>query len=75
MADPDDVDSEPDQADLLTELAEYGADQRRWLKVLLPILQLRPEESDSRVTVDVALAVQAAAGRVCRICRSDLRDC
>ncbi len=60
--------------DQLIEAIESEAQQRLWLRAILPILAARSRDSDPSAHVQLALDLMhiAACERVCRIMRSDL---
>jgi hypothetical protein len=65
---------EAEEADVLVQYEAYEAQNRLWIKAVVPLLQLRPHESQRNVRVQYALdRLQiAACERLVRILSSDL---
>jgi hypothetical protein len=77
LPDENDRPAEPDMptADELVDAAiDYEAQQRLWVKTILPLLQLRSHESDPSPRVQLAFDKMhiAACERLERLMRSDL---
>jgi hypothetical protein len=62
--------------DLAVDNAADEGQHRLWVRALVPLLQLRSQETDPSPRVQLALdqMVIAACERVGRICRSDLQS-
>jgi hypothetical protein len=62
--------------DLAIDDAADEGQHRLWVRALVPLLQLRTQETDPSPRVQLALdrMIVAACERVGRICRSDLAD-
>jgi hypothetical protein len=72
MPESDPADEFDEADDALQQIIDESADQRRWLKALLPFCQLQSESEDP--LCPIARARRAAADRVSRICRADLAE-
>jgi hypothetical protein len=61
---------------MVTEALDLEAQQRLWLRELIPLLQLRSRDSDPSGRVQLAFDLMhiAACERVSRIVRGDLRE-
>ena len=74
--DPDDPDEDADPtADDLVDVAiDHEAQQRLWLRAIIPLLQLRSHDSDPSGRVQFAYDLMhiAACERVARLMRTDL---
>lgn len=71
------LDPDPTPEDLVESAAQAITDEcqgRLWIKALVPLLQLRSQESDPSGRVQLALDLMhiAACERIARILRSDL---
>jgi hypothetical protein len=62
--------------DLVAEVIDLESQQRLWLRAIVPLLQLRSQESDPSGRVQLALDMMhvAACERVGRLLRSDLGE-
>lgn len=69
---PDDKGLE--EAEAIADLEHVDLQNRLWLKAVVPLLQLRSQESDPSARVQLAFDLMyiAACERVARILRSDL---
>jgi hypothetical protein len=65
---------DPETADAVSAFVDAEIQNRLWLKTLVPLLQLRSQETDPSDRVQYALDLMyiAACERIARILRSDL---
>jgi hypothetical protein len=71
----DDLDADsPTDDDLVNDIIDLETQKRLWLRSIIPLLQLRSNETDSSGRVQLALDLMhvAACERVRRLLRSDL---
>lgn len=74
--DDDDEAEDPTAEDMAVDILDLESQRRRWLKSILPLLQLRSRESDPspRVQFEQDMMHVAACARVRRILNSDQPD-
>jgi hypothetical protein len=73
--DGDEADADEPNVDEIVDAAiDYEVQQRLWLRAIIPLLQLRSQETDPSPRVQLAFDLMqiAAAERVGRLMRSDL---
>jgi hypothetical protein len=72
----DEDDDLPCPDDIVTKALDLEAQQRLWLRALIPLLQLRSRDSDPSGRVQFAFDLMhiAACERVSRFVRGDLRE-
>jgi hypothetical protein len=74
LPDGEDPADELADGDLVEAALDYEAQQRFWLKAIIPLLQLRSHDTDPSGRVQLAFDLMhiAACERVARLLRSDL---